>query len=219
MRDVKIDAAWTAGAKDYVREYMLATVRIQQETLTVCQAEIIAVAALLLRCYQQGGKLLLCGNGGNAATCEHIAGELVSALNHHVERPGLPALPLSQTSSTLTGHANDFDFSLIFERQVEAFGQPDDVLLGISTSGSSKNVAIAMQLARRRGLRTVGLTGIDAGSVSAASDLCVRVPSRNTQFIQEAHMAIGHMLCAFVEEGLFTAASVPRLEVLAEVVG
>ncbi len=217
MRDVKIDAAWTAGAKDYVREYMLGTIRTQQETLAVCEPDIIAVATLLLRCYQQGGKLLLCGNGGNAATCEHIAGELVSALNHDIERPGLPALSLSQTSSMITGHANDFDFNLIFERQVEAFGQPDDVLLGISTSGSSRNVAIAMQLARRRGLRTVGLTGMDAGSVSAASDLCVRVPSRSTQFIQEAHIAIGHMLCAFVEEGLYTAAMVPRLEVFAQV--
>lgn len=219
MRDIKIDEAWIAGAHDYVRQYMLGTIRTQQETLAQCHRDIVEVAVLLVRRYRQGGKLLLCGNGGNAATCEHIAGELVSALNHDVERPGLPALPLSQTSSTLTGHANDFDFSLIFERQVEAFGQPGDVLIGISTSGSSKNVAAAMRLAQRRGLHTVGLLGMDAGAVSEASDLRVRVPSRSTQFIQEAHMAIGHMLCAFVEESLYTEATMPRLAVPATEAG
>lgn len=185
----------------FVRQHVLESIQVKQRLLAECEGDIQAAASLLADCLQGGGKILLCGNGGSAADCQHIAAELVSALSHDIQRPGLAAIALTTDSSLITAHANDFGFSHIFERQVQALGRPGDVLVGISTSGRSENVVRAFRRARLQGLRTLGLTGSGGGRLLALSDVCVRVPSANVQHVQECHITLAHVLCMLVERG------------------
>ena len=160
------------------------------------------VATILVQMYKNGGKLLICGNGGSAADAQHIAAELVSRF--FMERRALDAEALSVNTSSISAIGNDYSYDYVFARQVEAKGQKGDVLLGISTSGNSKNVIEAMRKAKDSGLITVGLTGNDKESlIYEASDYCIGVPSDITPRIQEAHILIGHMLCEFIESELF----------------
>uniref|UniRef100_E6QUB8 D-sedoheptulose-7-phosphate isomerase n=1 Tax=mine drainage metagenome TaxID=410659 RepID=E6QUB8_9ZZZZ len=157
----------------------------------------IAMATeLLSQCLLAGGKLLLCGNGGSAADAQHFAAELVNRFE--VERPGLAAIALTTDSSILTSIANDYDFSMIFAKQVSALGQPGDVLVAISTSGNSRNVAESVLAAHERGMQVVALTGQNSGLVGELldqNDVCLRVPSEHTARIQEVHGLIVHCLC------------------------
>lgn len=146
--------------------------------------------------------MLLCGNGGSAADCQHIAGELVGVLTQEFPRPALAAIALTTDSSILTASANDFGYGGVFERQVQALGRPGDVLLGISTSGNSENVLRAMACCRGLGMRGIALTGATGGKLAAAADLAICVPGANVQHIQEAHITIGHILCAIVERSV-----------------
>ncbi len=148
-----------------------------------------------------GGTLFLCGNGGSAADSQHLAAELVSRLR--MERAAIPALALTTDTSVLTAMANDYDYTQIFARQVEAFGKEGDVLLGISTSGGSKNVAEALKMAEKKGLYRIGLLGKDGGILKDFVDTAIIVPSFDTQRIQEGHITIGHILCDIVEQFLF----------------
>jgi len=152
--------------------------------------------------------VLLCGNGGSAADCQHVAAELVSRLTRDSERPGLPAIALTTDTSFLTAYANDCGFEGVFARQVEALGRPGDVLIGISTSGNSPNVLRAVELAREKGMRSIALTG-QGGRLAKLADVAVSVPSDDTRHIQEAHLAVEHVLCLLVEESLFAAGSPP----------
>ncbi|HEY0079820.1 MAG TPA: D-sedoheptulose 7-phosphate isomerase [Pyrinomonadaceae bacterium] len=165
-------------------------------------SEIAEAARVIAECLRAGGKLLLCGNGGSAADAQHIAGEFV---NQFVckDRAALPALALSTDGGVLTCIANDTGFERIFARQVEAFGVSGDVLLAISTSGNSPNVVAAVEQAREKGLKVIGLLGRDGGRVRALCDLALVVPSDDTQRIQETHNLIGHILCDLVETELF----------------
>lgn len=154
--------------------------------------------------YRQGGKLLICGNGGSASDAQHIAGELVSRF--FLERKGLYAEALTANVASLTAIGNDYSYDKIFERQVEANGRKGDVLIGLSTSGNSKNVILAMQEARKKGITTIGITGSHKNTAMIPlSDCCIQIPSTSTPRIQEATMLICHTLCEFVEAKLFAS--------------
>lgn len=162
---------------------------------------IAAAAAIVAESFRAGGKLLLFGNGGSAADAQHIAAELTGRLR--AERDALPAIALCANSSDVTALGNDYGFDRIFARLVCAYGRAGDVALAISTSGNSPNVLEAVREAAGRGLRTIGLTGRGGGKLAPAVELAVVVPSDDTQRIQEAHIAVGHVLCELVEEELF----------------
>jgi len=147
-----------------------------------------------------GGKLLAFGNGGSAADAQHLAAELVGRFQK--ERAAIPAIALTVDTSVLTSVANDYSFKQVFARQVEALGRPGDVAIGISTSGESPNVLIALQAAKVQGLKTVALTGRDGGSVGRAADIHVNVPDQNAARVQEVHRTLMHVICEIVEDGL-----------------
>jgi D-sedoheptulose 7-phosphate isomerase len=148
-----------------------------------------------------GNKLLVMGNGGSAADSQHFVAEIVGRFK--MERRALPAVALSTDTSILTAIGNDYGFESIFSRQVEALAAPGDVVVGLSTSGNSPNVLKALELARARGCRTVGLLGRDGGSIKAVCDLALVVPSTDTPRIQEGHITIIHIVCDLVEKALF----------------
>ncbi len=174
---------------------------VQRLAATSCREAILAAAGLIARSLAEGGKLMLCGNGGSAADCQHLAAELVGQMNGR-QRPALAALALTTDTSALTALGNDFGYEMVFQRQVEALGRPGDVLIAISTSGRSPNVLRAVSAAARLCLRTVALTGDGDGPLADLTDIAVRVPSSDTQRIQEAHIAIGHVICYLVERML-----------------
>src|SRR6185436_8197606 len=149
---------------------------------------------------QSGGKLLLAGNGGSAADAQHIATELVVRFKKN--RRALPAIALTTDSSALTAIGNDLGFEHLFSRQIEALGRPGDVFLGLSTSGRSPNILAACRAARETGMAVIGFTGATGGAMSDLCDALVRVPSDDTPFIQQVHIAIGHTVCAIAEESL-----------------
>lgn len=185
-----------------IAAYFQESVRIKLLAAEACGPAIGAATDLLVECFRSGGKLLLCGNGGSAADCQHVAAEFVSLLRQDRPRAALPAIALTTDTSFLTARANDFGFDEVFSRQVEALGKPGDVLMGISTSGNSRNVVQAVRTARERGLRTIGLLG-EGGALAGLVDAAVVVPSTNTQHVQEAMLAIEHILCELTEHHLF----------------
>ena len=163
-------------------------------------AVIQEAAGLLVATLSQGGKLMLCGNGGSAADSQHIAAELTGRFLK--DRPPLAAMALSTDTSALTCIANDYTFNEVFSRQVTGLGRKGDCLIAISTSGNSRNVLRAAEVARAAGIRVIGLLGRDGGALRALCDIAIVVPSTTTARIQEAHIFIGHTLCAMVEEAL-----------------
>ena len=165
-------------------------------------SSVLAATDLIVGAFQNGGKVLLCGNGGSAADCQHMAAEFVSRLTKEFDRPGLPAIALTTDTSFLTAYANDCGFEGVFERQVCAIGKSGDVLIGISTSGNSTNVLRAVIAARKLGIKTIGLVG-QGGILETEVDCVIVVPSRNTQYIQEAMLSIEHILCDITEKILF----------------
>ena len=175
-----------------------------QESVSVKEAiakekigEIEAIAELIINAYQKGGKVVLLGNGGSAADAQHLAGELVGRFMQ--ERQAFPAIALNTNTSTLTALANDYGYEVVFSRQVEALVAEKDVVIGISTSGNSPSVIRAIELAKQKGAKTVGLTGGSGGKLAEVADLALVVPSHSTPRIQEAHITIGHIICEMVE--------------------
>jgi D-sedoheptulose 7-phosphate isomerase len=162
--------------------------------------EIERMVSLIVTAVKAGGKVVLFGNGGSAADAQHLAGELVGRLK--LERQALPAIALTVNTSTLTAMANDCGYETVFSRQVEALVGEKDVIIAISTSGNSPNVLEAVKAAKKKGARTIGLTGGSGGKLAALVDLLVAVPSEDTQRTQEAHITIGHIVCELVEREL-----------------
>ena len=162
---------------------------------------LLTAARRIATCFAGGHKLLIFGNGGSAADAQHIAAEFVNRFS--VERKPLPALALSTDTSILTSISNDYSFDEVFSKQIKALGRKDDVALGISTSGNSKNVILAVETARDMGLYTVGLTGCGGGELARCCDLALIVDSRATPRIQETHITAGHVLCELVDRTLF----------------
>ena len=181
-----------------VSHALLDGVRVRLQLLAD-QGEAIAAAAELMRdAVLAGKKVLLCGNGGSAADAQHIAAELVGRFV--IERKPLPAIALTTDTSALTAIGNDYGYDHVFSRQVLALGQPGDVLIAITTSGTSKNVVAAVAAAREVGMKVIGLTGAKGAAFVAGCDGGVAVPSTNTARIQECHIAVGHLLCEVLDE-------------------
>lgn len=161
---------------------------------------VVDAAELVVSALQAGRKILFAGNGGSAADAQHLSTELV--VRFRKTRRALPALALTTDTSMLTAIGNDLGFEHLFSRQIEALGQPGDIFFGISTSGRSPNILAACRAAQERQLKVVGFTGADGGSMPACCDVLVCVPSDNTPFVQQIHIAAGHAICAIADDAL-----------------
>jgi phosphoheptose isomerase len=180
-----------------IRAALLDGIRVRARLLAEHEHDVAACAALVRDAVVAGKKILLCGNGGSAADAQHIAAELIGRFV--VERRPLAAIALTTDTSALTAIANDYGYDHVFSRQVEALGAPGDVLVAITTSGTSKNVVAAVAAARAQGMKVVGLTGAKGEAFARACDAGVAVPSTVVARIQECHIAIGHLLCEVVD--------------------
>lgn len=167
---------------------------------SACQAQVERAAEWIVTAIRAGGKILVCGNGGSAADAQHFVGEFLCRFYH--DRQPFPALALTTDSSVLTAIANDYSYDEVFQRQVDGLGKAGDLLLGISTSGSSRNVLRAFEAAKKRGIRTILLTGATERELARACDLCITVPSTDTPRIQEMHLAVEHLICEMVEQAM-----------------
>jgi len=156
---------------------------------------------MLIDTFVSGNKLLVMGNGGSAADAQHFAAEMVGRFL--MERRALPAIALTTDTSALTAIGNDYGFDMIFSRQVEALARPGDVVVGISTSGNSENISLALQSARKLGCRTIALLGRDGGKIRDLVDIPLVIPSTATPRIQEGHITVIHIMCDLLEKGLF----------------
>ena len=187
--------------KDIIRSSLLESATVKQRLAEERIDQIEGVAAMLVDAYRNGRKTLIFGNGGSAADAQHFASELTGRFKR--ERKALPSIALNVNVSTITCIANDYGYDTVFVRQVEAFAQPGDVVIGITTSGNSPNVLNALRRAREMGAKTIGLTGRDGGAMPGVSDLCLVIPSDSTARIQESHIALIHIWCDLVERTLF----------------
>jgi D-sedoheptulose 7-phosphate isomerase len=183
------------------RERFLQSARLKEEMARTCGEIVVQIAKSMIQALASGGKILLCGNGGSAADCQHFAGEMVGRFK--IERKGLPAIALSTDTSVLTSLANDYQFEIVFSRQVEALGKQGDILIAFSTSGNSPNVLRAVETARQRGISTIGFTGRSGGELKDMVDICLAVPVDETSLIQEGHETAFHIICQLVEQGMF----------------
>ena len=201
-------SASSENLKQVVTKHLKESSLVKGQVIKECMAQILAASKLICTTFSSGGKVLLCGNGGSAADCQHMATEFVSRLSKALERPGLPAIALTTDTSFITAYSNDYSFEGVFERQVQTLGKPGDILIGISTSGNSVNVVNAIRAAKSAKLHTIALTGSD-GRLAKIAHVGICVPSSNTQYIQESHLAIEHILCELVEINLFGDAKNP----------
>ena len=161
-------------------------------------AQVETLAEKIIEAFKRGNKVILMGNGGSASDAQHIAAEFVGRFKK--ERPSLPALALNTNSSTTTAIGNDYSYDVIFSRQIDGFAKEGDVVIGISTSGNSKNVYLALGLAKRKGCYTAGFLGKDGGTIKEVCDLPLIVKCNNTPHIQECHIFIGHCMCELVDK-------------------
>jgi D-sedoheptulose 7-phosphate isomerase len=191
--------------KNYIIEQISESHRVMGAMLAdeTLMAATGAAADACVKSLQNGGKVLLAGNGGSAADAQHIAGELVSRFMF--DRPGLASMALTTDTSILTAIGNDYGYEKLFERQVQANGKAGDIFIGYSTSGKSPNILKAFEAARKAGLVTIGLTGNRGGPMLELCDHLLAVPSDCTPKIQEGHLVLGHIICGIIEEKIFGA--------------
>ncbi|ELD0677507.1 TPA: D-sedoheptulose 7-phosphate isomerase [Campylobacter jejuni] len=187
----------------YIKEHFTDSILVKEQILKDENLiTLIKNASLeVIKAYKNGNKTLLAGNGGSAADAQHIAGEFVSRF--YFDRPGIASIALSTDTSILTAISNDYGYENLFARQVQAQGVKGDVFIGISTSGNSKNILKALELCKQKEIISIGLSGASGGAMNELCDYCIKVPSTCTPRIQEAHILIGHIICAIVEEELF----------------
>ena len=171
------------------------------ESNEALKTSLLAAAEMIESCFRAGGKVYFCGNGGSAADAQHIAAELSGRF--YFDRESLPAEALHCNTSYLTAVANDYSFDIIYSRLIAGLGRPGDVLVGLSTSGNSKNILMAFEECRSKGIRTIAFTGATGGSMKELADVLVNVPSTDTPRIQEAHITAGHIVCEMVEQAIF----------------
>ena len=167
----------------------------------VLLAAIENAANACIEAFKNDKKVLFCGNGGSAADAQHISAELSGRF--YTDRPPLYSEALHVNSSYMTAVANDYSYDVVYSRMVEACGRKGDVLVGITTSGNSKNILAAMEMARKQGMITIGMTGQSGGKMNECCDIMLRVPSSDTPRIQESHILIGHIICQLIEETIF----------------
>lgn len=187
---------------DYVKDHLQNSANLKIKTALDCAEHVAAAATIIADAFKSGNKILLCGNGGSAADCQHMAAEFMGRLSKILTRKALPAIALTTDTSFLTAHANDVTFDDVFSRQVEGLGKAGDVLIAISTSGGSENVVWAVRKAQALKMRVITLTGV-GGKINKEATVAIKVPSKSTQHIQEAHGAIEHVICELVEKILF----------------
>jgi D-sedoheptulose 7-phosphate isomerase len=189
-----------------VRDHFAESIAIKQASAEVLAESIAAAGRVMSDALLSDGKILSCGNGGSAADAQHFSSELLNRFE--MERPGLPAMALTTDASTVTSISNDYSYEEIFSKQIRALGKPQDVLLGISTSGNSENVIRAIAAAHERGMRVVALSGRDGGRMAdmfAEGDVEIRVPATRTARIQEVHLVVIHCLCDLIDTTLLGA--------------
>ncbi|WP_265820798.1 D-sedoheptulose-7-phosphate isomerase [Geovibrio ferrireducens] len=162
---------------------------------------LIGISTEIVKCFENGGKVLIFGNGGSAADSQHIAAEFTNRFK--MERPPLPAIALTTDTSALTAIGNDYSFEEVFDKQLKALGNTNDIAWGISTSGNSPNVLAALRTAGRQGMTTIGFTGKDGGLMRGLCDHLLISPSECTPRIQEIHIAAAHIICELVDEIMF----------------
>ncbi len=188
-------------AKNRVLEHARAGARLREHFFEENADLVVDAARTLAVCLARGGKLLFCGNGGSAADAQHLAAEFVNRFE--LDRPPLAAIALTTDTSVLTAVGNDFDFDQVFVKQVQALASPEDILVGISSSGNSDNVVNAFRTARENSVTTMGITGRDGGRMAELSDILINVPAESTALVQEVHITIVHLLCRLTDYFLF----------------
>ncbi len=186
--------------KNTVEQIFAESVTVKQDTLKNNLPQIIKSAEAVIAAFKSGHKLFFCGNGGSAADSQHIAAEFVGRFQK--ERQAWPAIALTTDTSALTALGNDYSFDIVFSRQLQALGQKGDVIIGISTSGNSKNVLEAFKQAKAMGITTIGVTGGTGGKLAPISDIAIIAASPKTARIQESHLVIFHTICELVENTL-----------------
>lgn len=189
--------------KDFITGSLTESSRIKLLVLERCRESINGAADIIVAALKNGGKIMLAGNGGSAADSQHIATEFMIRLSHDLERPAIPAIALSTDSSNLTAGGNDIGFENVFARSVEGLGNKGDVLICISTSGSSPNILKAASAAKKKSVKVIGFLGGNGGKLLSLCDVGIVVPTPNTQRIQESHITIGHILCEIAERELY----------------
>ena len=190
--------------KSYIQDSIETKTKILNDTNTL--STIQNVADVIVEAYKKDKKVLTAGNGGSAGDAQHIAGELVSKF--FFDRPGLTAFSLATDTSILTAIGNDYGYEKSFSRQIQANAKENDVFIGISTSGNSKNIVLALEEAKKKGVITVGFVGQKECEMDKCCDYIIHVPSASTPTIQESHIMIGHIICALVEEAIFSKVGV-----------
>lgn len=184
-----------------IEKHIRRHIEVFEEIFLPMAPQVEQCATLLCTCFKAGGKVLVMGNGGSAADAQHMAAELVGRFLKN--RAALPAIALTTDTSILTAVANDFGYDEVFKRQIEALANPEDVVLGISTSGNSPNVVAAFDVAHQKGCRIVALSGRDGGRMTAYADLNLNVGVEETPRIQEVHLSMIHIICDLVEQQMF----------------
>ncbi len=185
---------------DFIERDILGQAEAFRRLAAEQSATIASIAEACIASLKAGGKVLFCGNGGSAADSQHLAAELIG--RYKLNRPAIASVALTTDTSILTALGNDYGYDTIFARQVEGLGKPGDVLIGLSTSGNSKNVMLAFEKAKELGVTTVAFTGEGGGAMAAAADIALCVPSPITNHIQEMHITCGHLVCELIERAL-----------------
>jgi D-sedoheptulose 7-phosphate isomerase len=192
------------NTKKFIADSLTESSQVKIKIIEQCTPQIQDAVDLLVTAFRNGNKLLLCGNGGSAADCQHIAAEFVIRLSHEFNRPSLPAIALTTDTSNLTAGGNDLGFENVFARSIEGLGNRDDVLLAISTSGNSLNIIKAVHKAKEKNMKIIGFSGGTGGRMKPEVDVPVIIPSTSTQRIQEGHITVAHIICELVERALFS---------------
>ncbi|MEA3328418.1 MAG: D-sedoheptulose 7-phosphate isomerase [Candidatus Omnitrophota bacterium] len=184
-----------------IRSVFKESIRVKEKTSREQVEVIVEITRLIIGSLKNGGKVLLCGNGGSAADCQHIACEFIGRFKK--DKKPLPAIALSTDTSVLTSLANDYSYELVFAKQLSGLGKKDDILIAISTSGMAPNIIKAVKTAKDLGLKTAAFTGKDGGKLAALADIAFIVPSHDTPRIQETHITAAHAICEIAEEALY----------------
>jgi len=184
--------------RDRIQEILLESIHVKEQILRTEISKIKHIADIIIEALKKGGKVILFGNGGSAADAQHIAAEFIGRFKK--DRSALAAVALTTNTSVLTSLANDYGYEVVFAKQVEALAQKNDVVIGISTSGKAKNVALALKQAKKIGIKSIALTGGDGGDIAKIADIALIVPSGITARIQETHITVGHIICELVEQ-------------------
>ena len=190
--------------QDLIKRNINDSLYVKQELLNSDQLidQVVEIAELIVQTFKNGNKLLFCGNGGSAADAQHLAAEFSG--RYYLNRPPLHAEALHTDTSFMTAVANDFSFEEVYARLIQGIGKKGDVLIGMSTSGNSKNVLFALKQAKKQNITTIGFTGEKGENMKAHCDLMLHIPSNDTPRIQECHLMLGHAICELVEKKLFS---------------